>query len=206
MNANATPVGMGGPNERGRWVVLVGPDGVGKTTVARAIVEQYGGPSAYFHFLPPVRGSLARAPEPALRPPPPKTSRSGSRVLGWIRLLRNAIRCWLGYLGTVRPALRRSWLVIGDRWMYGYLAQPTALKFYGPALIARVVVRLLPKPHLIVNLAAPTQVIRLRKQELTSSQLEQELLAWSALELPNVCTIDATRSPQLVAKEILACI
>ena len=42
-----------------------------------------------------------------------------------------------------------------------------------------------------------------RKQELTLSQIEQELLAWSSLRIPNVKTLDATRPPQEIALEIL---
>jgi thymidylate kinase len=191
------------PTCSGRLVILVGPDGVGKTTVARAMIEQHRGPAAYFHFLPPVCGPLPRMPESG-SVLPPKAGLAGSRVLGWIRLLRNAARCWLGYRRTVRPALKRSWLVVGDRWMYGYLVQPAALRFHGPDLLARAVVHLLPRPHLVVNLSAPPHLIRVRKQELTISQIEQELLAWSSLRLPNVQTVDATRSPQLIADEILA--
>ena len=124
-------------------------------------------------------------------------------MLGWIRLLRNAVRCWLGYLKSVRPALKRGLLIVGDRWMYGYVIQPEALKFHGPDRLARAVLRLLPRPHLIVNLTAPPYVIRERKQELTLSQIERELLAWSSLRMPNVKTVDATRSPQDIALEIL---
>jgi hypothetical protein len=87
--------------------------------------------------------------------------------------------------------------------MYGYVVQPEAMKFHGPDLLARAVLRLLPRPHLIVNLAAPPHVIRGRKQELTLSQIEQELLAWASLSMPNVKTLDATRSPQDIALEIL---
>ena len=187
----------------GRFVVLVGPDGVGKTAVARALLAQHRGPAAYFHFLPPLRGPLLRSLGPA-PPPPPKAAGSGWRVLGWIRLLRNAARCWLGYFRTVRPALKQSWLVIGDRWLYGYVAQPHPLKFHGPASLARAVMRLLPRPHLVVNLSAPPHVIRERKQELTVSQIEQELLAWSSLPAPNVQTFDATWLPNDIASEILA--
>jgi len=124
-------------------------------------------------------------------------------MLGWIRLVRNTVRCWLGYVKSVRPALKRSSLVVGDRWMYGYLVQPEAMKFHGPDRLARAVLRLLPRPHLIVNLSAPPYVIRQRKQELTLSQIEQELLAWSSLRMPNVKTLDATRSPEDIAVEIL---
>ena len=124
-------------------------------------------------------------------------------MLGWIRLVRNAVRCWVGYLKSVRPALKRGSLIVGDRWMYGYIVQPDAMKFHGPELLARAVLRLLPRPHLVVNLAAPPTVVRERKQELTLSQIEQELLAWSALRTSNVKTLDATRSPQDIAVEIL---
>jgi thymidylate kinase len=189
-------------NGAGRFVVLVGPDGVGKTTVACALLAHYRGPAAYFHFLPPLRGPLSRSPGPASTPPP-KAAPGGWPVLGWIRLFRNAARCWVGYLTTVRPALNRSWLIIGDRWMYGYVVQPDALRFHGPDVLARAVLRLLPRPHLIVNLAAPPHVIRARKRELTLSQIEQELLAWSSLRLPNVQTLDATRLPRDIASDIL---
>jgi thymidylate kinase len=189
-------------NTLGHFVVLVGPDGVGKTAVARALLAQHRGPAAYFHFLPPLRGPLLRSLGP-VPTPPPKAASGGWIVFGWIRLLRNTAKCWLGYLRTVRPALQRSWLIIGDRWMYGYVVQPYALKFQGPEWFARAVMRLLPRPDLIVNLAAPPEVIRQRKQELTLSQIEQELLAWSSLRVANLRTFEATRPPRDIASEIL---
>lgn len=188
----------------GAFIVLVGPDGVGKTTVAQALIDLYVGPAAYFHFLPPTTGPLADGPNPISCPPPPKANPDGSPVLGWLRLTRNAARCWVGYLRSVRPAVKRQWLVVGDRWMYGYLVQREALRFYGPDILARMVVRLLPRPDLIVNLSAPSSIIRTRKQELTIREIEEELVAWSSLLLPNMLTLDATRSPEDVAEEILA--
>jgi hypothetical protein len=87
--------------------------------------------------------------------------------------------------------------------MYGYVVQPYALRFHGPEWLARAVMRLLPRPHLIVNLTAPPHVIRERKQELTLSQIEHELLGWSSLRVPNFQTVDATRLPHEIASEIL---
>ena len=186
----------------GLFVVLVGPDGVGKTSVARALLEQYSGPAGYFHFMPPLRGPLASDPGTP-GPVPAKSAARGSTVLGWARFGRNAVRWWLGYRRTIRPALRQHALIVGDRSLYGYVAQPLALRFHGPGLLARSVLRLLPGPHLIANLSAPPDVIRQRKQELTVGEIGQELQAWSSLGLPNVRTFDARQSPQEIAREIL---
>jgi len=88
--------------------------------------------------------------------------------------------------------------------MYGYVVQPDALRFHGPDALARVVLRLLPRPDLIVNLTAPPDVIRERKQELTLAQIEHELFAWSSLRMANVQTLDATRQPSDIAGDILS--
>jgi len=87
--------------------------------------------------------------------------------------------------------------------MYGYLVQPNAVKIYGPDVLARAVVRPLPGPDLIGNLVAPTQLIRARQQELTIAKIERELLRWSSLPLARVRSVDASQSPDAIAREIL---
>ena len=94
--------------------------------------------------------------------------------------------------------------MVGDRWLYGYVVQPHALRFHGPDWFARAIVRLLPRPDLVVNLAAPAPIVRQRKQELTLEQIERELAAWSALPVKTLRTFDATLSPDEVATAILA--
>ena len=151
----AAPVATGG----GRFVILVGPDGVGKTTVARAMIDQHRGTGGIFSLsattLRPFAACSRTDPRRRRRRPRPaaRVCSAGSASSE----MRS--RCWVGYLNTVRPALKRSWLVVGDRWMYGYLVQPDALKFRGPDRLARAVLRLLPRPDLIVNLSAPPHVI-----------------------------------------------
>jgi thymidylate kinase len=187
----------------GTFIVIVGPDGVGKTTVARAIIDQHRGPSAYFHFLPTGAGGMSLRPGVDV-PQPPRLEHRGIAILGWLRLARNVVRWWIGYLLRVRPALRRGCLVISDRWLYGYLVQPSALKFYGPHRVALAAFRLLSRPDLVVNLTALPDIIRQRKQELTLAQIQAELVRWSRLPAPRLETFDAGDEPARIARRVLA--
>jgi ATPase family associated with various cellular activities (AAA) len=187
----------------GAFIVLVGPDGVGKTSVARALANSFGGPTAYFHFMPPLRRQLLTKPPAHEATRRPVINPTGSRVLGWCRLIRNWGRCWIGYAIAIRPALRRGSLVIADRWAYGYVVQPAALRFYGPASLATAAIGLLPRPDLVVNLSAPSEVVLARKQELTRAEISRELMAWSQLPYCPMKTFDATEDPASIAVRIL---
>ena len=146
---------------------------------------------------------LAAGPPTDPAPPPPKFRGRGSRALGWLRLGRSVARWWVTYLGRVAPAVRRGTLVVGDRWLYGYLVQPGALKFYGPPALARAALRLLPSPDLVVNLSAPPALIHARKQELAPEHIEAELRGWAGLPAARLRTFDAAAAPDVVAARVL---
>jgi hypothetical protein len=194
---------MSAARPRGAFIVLVGPDGVGKTTVAQALAEARAGTAAYFHFLPPLfRGLAPFAPAVGDWPRPALQAR-GSRLLGWFRILRSVVRCWVAYLTAIRPARERGILVVADRWVYGYLVQPRALRFYGPRGVALAAVRVLPKPDLVANLSAPPEIVWGRKQELSRGAVAEELTAWARLPYCRLRTFDATEAPAVIAGRIL---
>lgn len=194
-----------GTSSRGAFLVVVGPDGVGKTAVARAVLAEVGSRGRYFHFIPSPLHVLAKSP-PVETPQVEEHSERGSRVLGILRLGRSLGRAWIAYILAIRPAVRSGSIVVGDRWLYGYGVQPSALKFYGPEWVARLMLRLMPRPDLVFVLAAPAEVIRDRKAELSVAQIEAENVRWAHIRADNrgrTVTLDATRPSGELADEIL---
>lgn len=192
-------MGDRGEGRRGRFIVLVGPDGVGKTEVARELLRRSGG--RYFHFRPPSRagGLLESPPMDGL----PKKEHTGPFPLGPLRLLRNFILFWSGYLASVGPTLRSGDNVVGDRWAYGYLVQPTSLKFSGPEWLARLAIRALPKPDVVVNLEATPETVRRRKPELTLDEIRRELEAWTTLPTERLVSVDAEPPVDLIVDRLV---
>jgi thymidylate kinase len=186
----------------GAFIVVVGPDGSGKTSVARLLARMDRGPTGYFHFRPISSGPLSPAPEDVDQPQS-KKGPGGSVLLGWVRIAVAFARFWFGYVRTIRPALRRDALVIGDRWAYGYIAQPTPLGFRGPPQLARLVIRLLPRPDLVVNLHAAPEIIHRRKQELPVAEIAHELQRWRTVATDRRLDVSAERDPETIAAHIL---
>lgn len=188
---------------RGVFMVLVGPDGSGKTSVAGAIADQLGDRAGYFHFRPDRGKGLASRPNMGA-PPQPKAIRAGPMIFGWMRLVLNLFRFWIGYLSVVRPAVRRGVNVIGDVWAYRYLTQPLAMRYAGPDWLAHQMLRLFPQPDLVINLNAPPEVIEARKGELALNEISKELALWPTIPCRCLVTLDAVDSPPRIAAEVIA--
>lgn len=189
-------------SSKGQFIVVVGPDGVGKSTLATEIHKLLGDNSAYFHFIP--RPPYRLLPQPlGLAALVEKKRSGGSRVLGTLRITRSIVRSWVGYVRAIRPAVRNGTTVLGDRWLYGYLAQPRALKFHGPEWVARFALFLAPRPDLVVLLEAPAAVVHARKPELSIAEIEIESEVWRR-SVPKALLLDATQPPGVLAGKVLA--
>lgn len=185
---------------RGVFLVLVGPDGVGKTTVAANVIKASGGAGRYFHFRPPLRGWSDPEPGQFTSPDGRSLNPGGTSFL---RLLANLGRFWGAYLLRIAPAVRAGKLVIGDRWIYGYLIEPRSMRYSGSERLARLAVRLAPQPDVVVGLTAPAEVITSRKAELDHDAIALQLDRIRRLPVRRLEMVSASGERERVAASVL---
>lgn len=194
---NSEPCGR-----RGMWVVLLGPDGAGKSAVIAGIASQ---PSTGF----------ARCETYHLRP----TLFSGGReancdphgqpvrgtVISLFKLVYLLVANWWGYLAVVRPHLIQGKLVLFDRYFPDCVVDPKRYRLPASCQrIAAAIARLLPQPDLYVVLHAPADVLQARKHEVTPQESERqrgEYAAYAA-RLQSVVVVDAGRPLIEVVREV----
>lgn len=109
----------------------------------------------------------------------------------------------LGYVADVQPQLRRSALVIFDRYYHDLLIDPTRHRYGGPMWLAKAVGRIFPQPHLVLLLDAPAEVLHARKQEVSLEETSRQREAYLDLvrKLPNGHVVDASRPVTEVVTE-----
>jgi thymidylate kinase len=155
----------------GLLVVVLGPDGVGKSTVTTELMSSLKSPfgrQRVFHWRPmviaPRRRSAADVAQPHGRKPHP-------HWLSSARVFLHLVDYWVGYALVIRPLLVRSYLVIFDRYCYDMIVDPERYQYGGPSVLPRILAALAPAPDLILFLDAPESMILERKQEVEPQRL-----------------------------------
>lgn len=195
-----------GPRDKGAWLALLGPDGSGKSAVIDGVEEllaaSFSGTRRY-HLRPRVfrRGDGVAVTEP-YNQSPRGTAASLSKLGVWW------LDYWAGYLLRIRPALRRSGLVLFDRYFHDLGVDPRRYRYAAPRALAQRLARMVPQPHLIVILDAPVEVLQARKREVTPEETERQLEAYRRLarELPHAVVVDASRPLAEVVAEVASLI
>jgi len=189
----------------GVLMVLIGPDGAGKSSVAQGLLEAVQGGfrrKVYLHWrpglLPPLRRFLGRT-EAQEEMETGFTQPHGRSPYGLVRSLLHfayyTADFVLGYFLKVRVLKVRSSLVVMDRYYYDFLFDLRRYRLNLPAWLPGLVMRLIPQPELVVYLYLEPEKLLERKQELPREELAQQVQALQRIAptLPHNVQVAADR-------------
>jgi thymidylate kinase len=191
------------PASPGLCIAFFGPDGIGKSAVIEAMKLAVGATFSsvvQFHFRPMFG---RREDRPPVLDPHAQTPRS--LLISSVKLIYWLLDCWYGYFIAIRPARRRSGLVIFDRYYPDILVDPARYRLPASSLrIASWLAALAPRPDLYVLLDAPAEVVQRRKHEVSLPESQRQRLAYLAVfeSMPAKLLVDADAPVNQVAQRV----
>ncbi|MGI8940337.1 MAG: phosphotransferase [Actinomycetota bacterium] len=161
---------------RGAVLSVVGPDGVGKSTLIDAVVAG----SLDGHDIMRIRnvGLLPRRTLPQVPVTEPHKDPPYPLLVSLAKVAYVCADYLLGWFFRIRPFLRRGGWVILERGWWDMAVDPTRYRMKLPSRLLWWLGRLLPHPDLVLVLEAPAEVVFERKRELPLEELRRQSRVW----------------------------
>ena len=170
-------------------IALVGPDGVGKSTILRELKNQYLDTKSVCsrvdmrHWRPgllPQLGQLfkkqsAEEQDKNNQPVPPRRD-PGRFTL--FRSLYYSLDFILGYWLIDRPSTAKFHIVLYDRHALDMYVDPVR---YGIDKMPKWLLKVIRKPDFLILLSDAPELIRKRKAELSTQEISRQLSTWESL-------------------------
>ena len=184
-----------GRRRRGMYLVVVGPDGVGKTTLREAITERLS--TQHTVWSGRLSGPLTEFRQNRVGNGGPGAEASatvGSGLKTPYLFLDGVVR-WLTW---TRPWLSRGGWVITERGWWDIAVYPARYRMREVGRLHRILGLLGPRPDLILVLEAGADTVRARKDELSLDELRRQTNAWRSVIPPGQphVYLDATLPPE----------
>jgi hypothetical protein len=166
---------------RGCFVLLVGPDGSGKTTISDALTSRadaLGIAVSRAHYRP---GLIGGRREGSTATDTPRSQQQRSMSAGALKLALVATDMIVGYLFRWRSQ-RHSCLLIVERGWWDMAVDPTRYRL-NPWLLrlVRLLGPLIPRADLVVLLVGAPAEIDSRKREIGVGEVTRQLASWEEL-------------------------
>lgn len=168
------------PPARGLCIVMLGPDGTGKSTMRAHLLRDLAPmfrQTRSYHFRPRVIGRIG----PGRPIKQPHSMKARGKVASILYLFTVLADYWLGYLLHIRALLADSSLVVLDRYFHDILLDPVRYRYGGPMWLVRGLQYLVPpRDVLFLVLDADENIIYARKRELAFEELARQRKAYVA--------------------------
>lgn len=182
------------------FIVLIGPDGSGKTSLAKSLNSKINN-SIYFHFTP-TKKNINNFDLNTIK----KNNVLKTKTLILLSIPRMIFK--IIYINLVCKIKFNKWgkenkVIIGDRFLYNYFLDPESVKYYSSKKLAKYFVeKVLIKPDLVIFLKATEETILKRKNELTQKQIINFNQLSTNLNIKNLKIVNAENEFDIVLNEI----
>lgn len=173
----------------GIFIVFLGPDGVGKSTISQATKKCHARTFRHlwwFHWRPGLLPRLGRLaghnPVTACTKPPSEVAYG--TFVSLIRYIYYLADFVLGYWLVIYPKRAQTTLVVGERWYYDVMVNPMRYGFNLPPWLLSAGKKLIPRPDLILLITADPETIYRRKAELEIAEIRRQIKTFRAILPP----------------------